>query len=191
MKDKTRPTAKEWYTHLDYLCKNIKQCKKNPDHAYFTNKGCGLCAIEGRIQARLSQIKKEKTEPQTLRGIKIDELTTEKNAIFKKAKKRENKRLKRLSVLFIILNILIWSGVPILLYRIKGILTTNGIFLQILIWVLLLKVIFISFDKIGSFLPLLKNTLIVNMLKIYALIIAALAFCVTNELTLNSFSIFQ
>lgn len=189
-KDHKRPTAKEWYAHLDYLLKNIKQCKKNPNHAYFTNKGCGLCAVEERIQTRLSQIKKEKTEPQTIRGIKIDELTTEKNAAFKKEKKRESNRLKRLTVLLIVFYIFIWSTSPIFLHSIKNYLTAYGLFTQILIWTLFLKLIFILLNKIGSYLPLFKNTLLTNMLKIYALIISILAFCVTNDITLKSFGIF-
>ncbi len=189
-KDPHRPTAKEWYTHLDELSHNLKQCKKNPNHAYFTNKGCGLCAVEERVKIRLDQIKKEKTEPQTIRGLKIDELTTEKTAAFKKEKKRETARLKRLAYFLVILYISLWSIAPVLLYPAKTYLTAHGIFIQILALTLFLKLVFITLDKAGIFLPLLKNTVLTNMLKIYAALITVLTFWITNELSFGSFSIY-
>ena len=188
-KDPHRPTAKEWYIHLNELSHNLKPCKKNPDHAYFTNKGCGLCAVEERVKIRLTQIKKEKTEPQTIRGIKVDDLTTEKTAAFKKEKKRETVRLKRLAYFLIFLYLLLWSITPVFLYPVKTYLTAHGVFLQILISVLFLKLLFILLDKAGTILPLLKNTVLTNMLKIYAALISVLTFWIINDFSLQSFSL--
>lgn len=189
MKDKKRPTAEEWYHHLEDLLKNIKQCKKNPNHVYFTNKGCGLCAVEERVKIRLSQIQKEKKEPQTIRGIKIEELTTEKTAALKKEQKRTQSRLKKLAWFFILLYILVWTAAPVFLNHIKTYLTSNGIFAQILVWGLLLKGLFVLLDKISPKMPLLNNTLFSNMLKIYALLISVLSFIIINDITLESFSL--
>ena len=33
-----RPTAYEWQEHLWKLMHNLRQCKNNPDHVYFTSK---------------------------------------------------------------------------------------------------------------------------------------------------------
>lgn len=52
-----RPSAKEWQEHLWTLMHNLKPCKKNPNHVYFTSKGCGLCAAEERFRGTLKDIK--------------------------------------------------------------------------------------------------------------------------------------
>ena len=60
VKGQKRPSAIEWQAELDFLLKNLKRCKKNPNHVYFTNKGCGLCVSEERLKANLKVIKEKK-----------------------------------------------------------------------------------------------------------------------------------
>lgn len=45
-----RPTAAEWISALDAFAVNLKDCPRNPGHAYATSLNqCPLCEIEGRI----------------------------------------------------------------------------------------------------------------------------------------------
>lgn len=71
VKGQKRPTAAEWQAELDFLLKNLKHCKKNPNHAYFTNKGCGLCVAEERLKANLKTIKEKQAEPRKIRGFEL------------------------------------------------------------------------------------------------------------------------
>ena len=38
LKGQKRPSAKEWQEHMEYLFRNLKTCKQNPDHVYFTSR---------------------------------------------------------------------------------------------------------------------------------------------------------
>ena len=73
-----KPSAYEWQEHLWKLMHGLKQCKNDPNHVYFTSKGCGLCSIESKFNKDLTDIKKQKTNPAKIRGIEIDRLSTEK-----------------------------------------------------------------------------------------------------------------
>ena len=66
---------------------NLKKCHNNPNHAYFTSKGCGLCLVENKFTKKINNIKKQKQEPETLRGIEITQMNTEKIQEQKKQKK--------------------------------------------------------------------------------------------------------
>lgn len=184
-----RPSAKEWYEHLSYLSDTLKQCKKNPDHGYWTNKGCGLCAVEEKVKRKLNEIKEEKSAPQKIRGFEVSSLTTEKTQALKKAKRREFIRLNKLAIVLVLTHFLIWSALPVWLYRFKHILTSGGYFLQLLVITLVLKATFIALDKAQKFLPLFTNQILVNMLKLYALVTSVVAFCLTNNITLSFFGL--
>lgn len=192
MKNQKRPTAKEWYEHLAYLSSDsvLKKCKKNPDHVYFTNKGCGLCAIEEKFKTKMSAVKEEKAAPQKIRGMELDELTAEKAAAMKRRKRREFVRLNKLALFFILAYLVLLGGMPIYLYRFKEIITSRGYFLQILVICLLLKLLFEGLDKIQKYLPLMKNQLLINMLKIYSLINIVIGFLMMNNIGLSFFGIY-
>ncbi len=191
MKKQNRPSAKEWYEHLAYLSsrKVYKQCKKNPNHGYFTAKGCGLCAMEDKFKADMNAVKKQKEAPQTIRGVEISELTTEKNLASKLKKRREFVRLNKLALGIIIFHFVFWASLPLLLYPIKDILTSQGYFLQMFVCAVVLKVVYVFLNWMQAKLPLLQNVVLLNMLKIYAFINVIMSFFVINGLGLSLFQI--
>lgn len=179
-KNGKRPTAKEWYAHLGYLLNIIKQCKKDENHGYFTNKGCGLCAVEQKFKIKLSAVAKEKKEEPKIRGFEVGNLTTEKTQIFKDMKKRAFSRLNKLSALLAGLHFVIWTMLPVYAFKYKDALSSKGFFVQILVGVFILKGVFVLLGKLQKKLPLFQNTLLLNMLKIYALINAVICFFAIN-----------
>lgn len=92
-----RPSAKEWQEHLWTLMHNLKPCKKNPNHVYFTSKGCGLCAAEERFRGTLKDIKKQAETPQMVRGMEISTLSVEHLEKDKAEKQHQNHRLNRIA----------------------------------------------------------------------------------------------
>jgi len=179
-KNGKRPTAKEWFNHLNYLYSNIKTCKKNPNHVYFTNKGCGLCAVEQKFHLKLSDVQKEKQEQQKVRGFEVGNLTTAKAQTFKQMKQRAFNRLNKLAFLLCVLHFVLWAILPIYVAKWKTVLASRGYFLQILAWVLILKIVFMLLNKIQKFLPLFQNTTLLYMLKIYAVFNAFICFFAVN-----------
>ena len=179
-KNGKRPTAKEWCNHLTYLMSIIKACKKDKNHVYFTNKGCGLCAVEQKFKLKFSEVKKEKQSEPKIRGFDVGNLTTEKMQIFKKMKQRAFDRLNKLSVLLVAAHFVLWTMIPVYVAKYKDVLSSRGIFIQILVGVLVLKAVFVFLSRIQRYLPLFQNTMLLNMLKIYALINAVICFFAIN-----------
>lgn len=98
-KDCQRPTAYEWQEHLWKLMHSLKQCKENPNHAFFTSKGCGLCSVENKFYKDLNSIKQQKQVPEKIRGIEISQLSTEKVKEEKIKKYNQNKKTQRIFTL--------------------------------------------------------------------------------------------
>ena len=187
-KNQKRPTAKEWFEHLKYLDGIKKKCKKNPNHIYFTNKGCGLCAVEEKFKAKIASVKEEKAAPQKIRGIEVKALTTENTAALKKQKRREFVRLNKLALFFICLYFVFWGGLPVYLYQFSDILTAHGYFIQILALMLILKAVFFGLGKVQKYLPLMQNQVLMTMLKIYALMTAVVGFLIINKIDFSFLS---
>lgn len=186
-KNKQRPTAKEWYAHLTYLFKVYKECKKNPNHGYFTAKGCGMCAMEERFKANITAIKQEKEAPQKIRGMELSELTSEKNLASKLQKRREFVRLNKLALFVVVLWLFFFGALCLLLYPYRDVLSSKGCFLQIFVCAIFLKLLYVGLDGGKKILPLLQYDLLVNMLKIYALINIIVCFFVINGFDLSLF----
>ena len=186
-KNTKRPTAKEWQLHLEELIKNLKTCKKNPDHAYFTAKGCGLCAVEEKFKKDVQTVKAEKEAPQKIRGLEISELLNEKNTERKIQKHKQFVLLNKVALLFLVVYFVFWSCFLLMLYPLKEYITSKGYFLQILIGLFVLRFLFVGLNRLYEKLPLLKNMVLINMLKIYALMNTILAFFVLNGLDFSLF----
>ena len=189
-KNQKRPTAKEWFEHLKYLDGIKKKCKKNPNHIYFTNKGCGLCAVEEKFKAKIALVKEEKAAPQKIRGIELEALTTEKRTALKKQKRREFVRLNKLALVFICLYFAFWGVLPVYLYRFSKILTANGYFIQILVLMFLFKAVFWALLKVQKCLPLMQNQVLMTMLKIYALVNGIVGFLIINRIDFSFLSVY-
>lgn len=191
MKNQKRPTAREWQLHLESLFQNLKTCKKNADHIYFTPKGCGLCAMEEKFAHNLSEIKKEKESPQKIRGMEISELTTEKTLEHKKEQQKKFIKLNKLALLFIAFQFIFFVSLPFILYPFRETLSQYGYFIQVFFFLLILRVFHLLLKKAENKLPLLKNIILINMLHFYAIINIIICFFVINQLGISVFQIIK
>lgn len=180
LKKQKRPDAKEWQEHLETLLRTMKTCKKNPDHIYFTGKGCGLCAIEEKFKQNMAAVKEEKEMPDKIRGMEITELSIESNERLKKEKRLEFIKLNKLTLAGIIIYLLFFSLISIILSPLQNLLQEAGYFAQLLAIAVLVRLIYKTSDLLATKLPLLRNENLVNMLKVYALINLFIAFLVLN-----------
>ncbi len=184
-----RPTAKEWQEHLWYLLHNMRQCKQNSDHIYFTSKGCGLCAMEEKLAHQLSKIKQESQEPQKIRGLELSEISSEEVAKQKAEQAQENKRQKIWSFAALVLYFLFFGGFYYLIRPLKQTIVSCGIGAQLLFLLGLIYLLQLLLDKLSSFLPLFKNRALFNMLLIYAVFCLIIAFISLNHLPFSLFSL--
>ena len=84
-KGNERPSALEWQNHLE-------KCKKNPNHAYFTAKGCGLCMLDEKIKAEMKEYKKQQAEPVKVRGVEVAKIASGENSAKAKIKKEQTRK---------------------------------------------------------------------------------------------------
>lgn len=191
LKGQVRPGAKEWQEHLEYLFRNLKTCKKNPEHVYFTGKGCGLCAIEEKFKTAMAAVKEEKEMPAKIRGLEISELSAEENERQKRAKQLEFIKLNKIAIVGIIAYLVFWGTLSFMLEPVKTTLASRGYALQILGIVLIARFIWLVGEYLKNKLPLLQNVSLLNMLKIYALINLIIAFILINNLRPDIFMLAQ
>ena len=165
-----RPTAKEWQAHLWYLLHTLKQCRQNPNHVYFTAKGCGLCAADEKLIHQLKKVKQESSEPQKVRGMELSAISVEEVSRQKEEQLQENKKLKYLSAAGIAAYILFFGSLyyPLTLYKeaIKGL----GLGLQGILILLLTAGINYLIKRNSPKIPYLQNQALANMLIVYTVI---------------------
>lgn len=188
LKNQNRPSAKEWQMHLESLFRSIKTCKKNPDHIYFTGKGCGLCAMEEKFKQNMAAVKEEKEMPDKIRGMEIGELSSESNERLKKEKHLEFVKLNKMTLVGILAYLLFFSLISLILSPLSNTLRTLGYFGQLLIIALVARGIYLLGDYLSPKLPLLRNNDLVNMLKVYALINLLIAYFILNDFNTDFFT---
>ncbi|MBR3677183.1 MAG: hypothetical protein IKN71_08635 [Alphaproteobacteria bacterium] len=184
-KGNERPTALEWQTHLAYLLDHCKPCKKDKNHVYFTPKGCGLCIVSEKFKEQVNNYKKQKEEPQTVRGLSIKKLTTENL----KRKKQEQEQLKHLQnyglKAFFVIYLLFFT----FLYKIAGFfrqsLIDMGIFAQLILITLFIIGINRLLAALAGQMSDKKQHNFLSMLQIYAYICLLIAFLVVNGLPMQ------
>jgi len=184
-----RPTAKEWQEHLWYLLHNLKQCKQNHNHVYFTSKGCGLCAAEERLAYQLNKVKKESAEPQKVRGMELSEISLEEVTRQKEEQKQENKKIKYWSISGIVLYTLLFGGLFYILSPYKEAIISVGIGLQIVIMLLSMMGIHRFINFIASKINYINNRILTNMMVAYAVICLLIVFISLNHLHFDWFSL--
>ncbi len=189
MKDQKRPTAKEWQEHLEELSTQLKDCKNNPDHIYFTAKGCGLCAIEEKIKQKLQKVKDESQKPIKIRGMDISELSDEKNKELKKQKHREFIKLNKITLLGIVAYFIFFGAISFILKPYQELIASRGYFLQLLIIAIITRLIYKLTEVLPQKLPLLKNDILINMLRIYAPINLLVCFIILNDFDFAIFAL--
>ena len=184
-KGQERPSAYEWQEHLWKMLHSLKQCKKNPNHAYFTAKGCGLCMVEDKFKGTLSDIKKQKESPQTIRGMELEKLKTENVRRDKEEKLARDKKLTYISLSAAILFMVFFAFLYKLLEPWQATITSAGVGIQGIAVVAVMMLINHVFRRYCERLPILKNRAVAQMLQVYALICIIVALVPINQIPLD------
>ena len=182
VKGQERPTAAEWEAELDYLYKNRKHCKKNPNHAYFTNKGCGLCVAEEKLKLELNAIKEKKTEPKKIRGFEVDKLSKESLSEDKKHQQQNEKRKMQLTYGLVMLYSLLMTFYPRVCLQFKPELKEIGISLQLIVYILFFNFLHWIVRKYRTFLVRRVGSSTINALITYTYCCVLIALVVSNQI---------
>lgn len=186
-KGNERPTALEWQTQLEYILKHLKQCKKDHNHVYFTPKGCGLCMINEKLKANLNNIKKQQEEPQTIRGVDVSTLTTEKIAEHRQKLENTKHLLNRGYHIFLAVYLLFFTFLFKIISPFVPLLINIGIFAQLIAVLFAAVGINRLLALIPQYIPETKNQNILSMLQIYAFICLGIAFLAINDFSFDVF----
>lgn len=189
VKGKERPSAKEWQEHLAYLLKNLKKCKKNHNHAYFTSKGCGMCIMEEKFAEKIKKVKKEKAIPQQIRGFDISAINVEKTKQQKEIQTKKIIKMRRFFAFIAIFYFIFFSYLYYIINPVKEYVTALGIGVQLVVIVLsmllinkIIQSIFIKIkfnDKFG----------IAQTMQIFAFCCMLLTFFLINDFPDNLLSL--
>lgn len=182
VKGQKRPTAAEWQAELDFLLKNIKHCKKNPNHAYFTNKGCGLCVSEERLKANLRTIKEKNAEPLKIRGFEIKNLSKESLNQDKIQQQLTEKRTMRLTYFMVMLYSFLLTFLPRIAQGCKSYLEEVGISVQLIVYILFFNFLHWVIKKYRHFFVRQIGGMTVNILITYTYCCVIAAFLVSNDI---------
>lgn len=181
VKGQKRPTALEWQAELDFLLKNIKHCKKNPNHAYFTNKGCGLCVAEERLKSNLRTIQEKSAEPKKIRGFEVEKLSKESLKEDKIQRQQSEKRVMRVTYILIMLYGLLLTFLPRLAMVYQDVLKNIGISGQLIVYILFFNFLHWIVRKYRHFFVRQIGSLTVNALITCTYCFVVIAFIVGND----------
>lgn len=182
VKGQKRPTAVEWQMELDYLLKNLKHCKKNPNHAYFTNKGCGLCVAEERLKVNLKTIQEQKTQPRKIRGFELKNLSREsleKNKLQSQIYEQKTMRVTYFCVMLYSLLLTFW---PRFVVGYKEDLQKLGISLQLIVYILFFNLLHWGIKKWHRSLSKRIGVMMINTLITYTYCCVIVALVVGNDI---------
>lgn len=183
-KGNERPSALEWQNHLDYLYNHMEKCKKNPNHAYFTAKGCGLCMLDEKIKAEMKEYKKQQAEPVKVRGVEVAKIASGENSVKAKIKKEQTRKDTKYYA-FAAGYFLFFSALIKMISPFSETFRSIGIFPQLILIVLCIHGINRWELKLYQSLPENINRSWVSMLHIYAVICLIIAFISVNNLSLD------
>ncbi len=141
VKGQTRPTAQEWQEELDNLLSNLKRCKKNPNHVYFTNKGCGLCEAEEKLKSKLKTVQEKSAEPKKIRGFEVNKLSRENLEKDKFEHFLKEKKARDITYLLITVYSLLVTFLPRVAVGYKSELKEVGISLQLIFYIVFFKIL--------------------------------------------------
>ncbi|MBR6663786.1 MAG: hypothetical protein IKL33_03055, partial [Alphaproteobacteria bacterium] len=184
-KGANRPSAFEWQEHLWKLMHNLRTCKNNPNHVYFTSKGCGLCMSEDKFYHEMHNIKKQKQTPEKIRGIEVENLSQEKISINKAIKKALESKMQKISYAVVLVYMLFFGFLHIILSPMENIIKASGIGIQMIITTLVMLGINHLIHRYQNQLPLLRNKHLTDMLQVYALICIIIALVSVNDIPHN------
>ncbi len=184
-KSGNRPSAYEWQEHLWKLMHNLKQCKNNHNHVYFTGKGCGLCMIEDKFYRRLNDIKKQKETPETLRGFELSALSSESIKKVKEAEQALQARQQKIGWGVVAAYLVFFAFLYKILRLFDDEIIALGLGIQAILTTLLMLGINRLFRKYENQLPLFKQKSLTDMLQVYALICIIIALVSINDIPKN------
>lgn len=188
-KNTTRPTAFDWQEHLWKLLNILKPCKKNPDHLYWTAKGCGLCAIDDKFFDNMAEIKKKQASQVLVRGMETSSLKNEEIEKQKKVQKIHNKKVQNIFIAIIAVYMLFFAFLYPILSPWTAQILTIGLGVQFIASTLLLLGINFLINKYKVRYYFLENPALSNMLQIYALICLIICIILINNLSIKIFSL--
>ena len=177
-----RPSAQDWKEHLHYLLHHLRNCPKNPDHVYFTSKGCGLCMAEERFRGVLQDVKKQKETPLKLRGMEVSEISVEKMNREKAEKISEDAKIRRWTLTGVGVYLLFFGLLFKILAPATEFLQKIGLGIQAVIVTFIMLGINTFIRKYREKLPLLQNRALAQMLQVYALICIIIVLVTLNDI---------
>ena len=186
-KDCKRPTAFEWQEHLWKLMHSLKKCHNNPDHVYFTSKGCGLCLIDNKFNRKIDELKKQKAEPETLRGIEIKQMNTATVQAQKEQNRIENNKMMVLFGGICAVYLVFFTFLYKILEPAKSFLAEIGLGGQLLTATLVLYGLNKLFKLGEKYFKLLRDKIVSNALLVYAFVWIAIAIIMNNDLPQDLF----
>lgn len=181
VKGQNRPTAIEWQIELDNLLKNLKRCKKNPNHVYFTNKGCGLCVAEEKLKANLKTIKEKKVEPKKIRGFELKKLSKESLQADKKQHFLHEQKALKITYGIIGVYSLLLTGLLRLMYVSKNVLEEIGISLQLIAIILFFNFLHFIVKKYKRLLLRRLGAILLSALITYTYCCVIIGFVIGND----------
>lgn len=187
VKGMQRPTAAEWEKHLRSLLQNIKTCKKNPNHAYFTSKGCGLCIAEEKFKANLSDLQKQLQNPKLIRGVEIENISPEKIEQDKLLQQKQIIRLNHMTAVATVLYILFWSFLHKMETPFAAQLQEIGVGLQLIAVIFVMIALHALARKLKPVVPLFSYPTFPLLLQIYAFVCMLVSLIAINHLPLEIF----
>lgn len=188
-KDGIRPSAYEWQEHLWKLMHGLKQCKSDPNHVYFTSKGCGLCSVENKFNKDQSERKKQRTDPQKIRGIEVSRLSPEKVREEKRQQQAYDIKVQRVFYALCVLYLLFFAFLYKMLLPFQDVLKQIGLGMQMLVMTGLLIGINHAFKTFATRFKPLKNKILSDMLQVYAFVWTIITIVLANGLPHNLFSL--
>ena len=178
-----RPTAQEWEDHLRKLIAGLRKCKKNHSHVYFTSKGCGLCMMEEKIKATLTDVRKQFQTPKTIRGVAVDNLSPEKIAKNKNEQIKKLKTINQISAAVIFVYMLFWTFLYLMLKPFKAYIALIGIGAQVILIIMIMTLIYQGLKSFSSRVPLLSYPAFAATLFIYPLMCAVICLLALNDIS--------
>ncbi len=182
VKDQTRPTALEWQKELNYLLKNIKQCKKDPSHAYFTSKGCGMCVAKDKLSETLKIVKEKSDAPEKIRGFELQKLSKENLAANKVRINQYEKNIIHISYGILSVYCLLISLLPKFMSQFQKELSHFGISIQLIVYILFFNILYFLIKKYNVKLIRRLGVQVVNAAITYTYCCLIITFIISNNI---------
>lgn len=186
-----RPSAEEWEQHIRGLLQNLRQCKKNSNHVYFSSRGCGLCAADEKFKSNLSEIQRQLQTPKMVRGVEIEKISPEK---FEKDKEKKRKKIikaNHITLVVVLMYLLFFGFFYRMLMPIAPQLQQIGMGLQVIFIIFIMMLIHGVIKEFKAKIPLFRYEMLPLMLQLFALICMVISLISVNQLPAEFFQLMK